>query len=69
MKYVKLVLGELVQEVAQLGSVMEINPLQVREGLWRCVMRRGHGGVLRGRGCGGVLWGGAVGVLKEGMYM
>ena len=37
MKYVKLVLGELIQEVAQLGNTMEINPLQVRERLCRCV--------------------------------
>ena len=29
MKYVKLVLGELIQEVAQLSTTMEINPLQM----------------------------------------
>ena len=39
MKYVKLVLGELIQEVAQLGSTMEINPLQVRKGRGEAVLK------------------------------
>lgn len=56
MKYVKLVLGELIQEVAQLNSTMEINPLQVREGRG-CVeaLREGEGCVEAMRRGGAVL--------------